>query len=384
MRVVKCESNHFYDADKYEVCPQCGAAMGASFAQPAQKASQNTAAANSAPQKASIRETFGVFKKDPFRAQKKRMESVNNSTANHANLTGINTDVKTNANNEIQMLNPNSLLAKPQPEPKAFASEPELDMMPEEITEDSFAEDNEAAPEVKPELESVEMIEDLFESVPEEETEATPEVPQEPEPESAPESVPVSVEIEETVPAEESEASSVVESEEEVEEPEEEQEDSLLNEIKKVSSDNEGKTVGFFSSGRSSGQNVSDNVEQGSHIVPSEEPVVGWLVCIGGPNIGQSFCIHAGKNSLGRSRNNMIVIDKDRTVSREKHAWIIYEPRKGEFYAQPGESSGLTYVDDENIMQATRLTKWSCIDVGDTRLTLVPLCDSEFSWENYL
>ena len=161
-------------------------------------------------------------------------------------------------------------------------------------------------------------------------------------------------------------------------------EDSLLEEIKKVASDNDGKTVGFFSSGKSSSSSDSGSSDGAAANVPSDEPVVGWLVCIGGPNLGQSFNIYAGRNSLGRSSNNKIVVNKDRSISREKHAWIIYEPKNGEFFALPGDSSGLTYVNEQNIMQATKLEKWSYIDVGNTRLTLVPLCDGEFSWETYL
>jgi len=154
----------------------------------------------------------------------------------------------------------------------------------------------------------------------------------------------------------------------------------LLEEIKKVSSDNDGRTVGFFSSSKSSSSEKNEDTDN----ILSEEPVVGWLICIKGPNLGQSFNIYTGKNSLGRSNTNKIVINLDKSISRDKHSWIIYEPKNRTFYVQPGESSGLTYVNDQMLLQAVKIEKRSVIEVGNTKLMLIPLCNEEFSWEEYI
>ena len=344
MRVVKCQANHFFDADKYTVCPQCGAAMGASVDSSASSSSQKTAG-NSAESsgKGGLSETFGVFKKNPFKSHKKDVDSgISKASAgndNYEKLKSFNSGTQSN-NSPQPALNPNSLLGG------GFVPAPVSAPVPEPAPVSASAEPAPAEPSVEPAINT--NVASAEESV-------------------APVVQPSNVQ---SAPAQE------------VSNTSSSSEDSLLEEIKKVTSDNDGKTVGFFSSGKSS--QASEDDDSSSVVVPCEEPVVGWLVCIEGPNIGQCFNIYAGKNSLGRSNNNRIVINKDRSISREKHSWIIYEPKHREFFAQPGESSGLTYVNDENIMQATKLEKWSTIDVGNTRLTLVPLCDSEFSWETYL
>lgn len=149
---------------------------------------------------------------------------------------------------------------------------------------------------------------------------------------------------------------------------------SLLEEIKSVTADNDVRTVGVFSLGK----NLSDDR------TPVEDPVVGWMVCVKGKNIGKDFKFIAGKNSVGRNSNNNIALENEESVSREKHAWIIYEPRKREFFVKPGDSSGLTYLNDENIFDAKTLNAGDILEFGDTKFVFVPLCGENFSWSDYI
>ncbi len=354
MRVVKCTFNHFYDADKYDVCPQCGAGINVAETNNMNKASSREPVDNKVFSTNSTKSgaTFGVFKNKAASMISRKSKSDNTAKAgNYEKLKSFNP--KPDSNTDKQMFDSNSLLNTPsngQLEPE-IVTEPVMD-----ITRSPF----------KPLAQPVTVEPDPVE---------TPSTLNEPVVHNREINNSV-VTPEAELPVQNSVSTPSVESAD--------SEESLFNEVKKAAADNDGKTVGFFSMARPSAapSDESDNTPQ--PVIPSEEPVVGWLVCIEGPNIGQSFNIHAGQNSLGRSNNNTIVINKDKSVSREKHAWIVYEPKHRQFYAQPGESSGLTYVNDEVIMQATKLEKWSVIDVGNTRLTLFPLCDDEFSWENYL
>lgn len=354
MRVVKCELNHFFDADKYSVCPQCGAAMGSGNDASA-GASGRSFNAPSASDNSHSDKTFGVFKKNPFKSNKKEAASAQPKPSmgsdNYEKLKKFNTSSQGEFMGASQpALNPNSLLggsfgaAPVQPQVQAPV-QPEIQDPVQQPVQTP----------VQPQVPIQQPVQTPYAAQPAVNNNVQPQV-------SSMNSAPTDE------PDNEAEAS----------------EDSLLEEIKKVSSDNDGKTVGFFSSGKATSSSASDSSDGSVANAPSDEPVVGWLVCIEGPNIGQSFNIYAGRNSLGRSNNNKIVVNKDRSISREKHAWIIYEPKNGEFFALPGDSSGLTYVNEQNIMQATKLEKWSYIDVGNTRLTLVPLCDGDFSWETYL
>lgn len=151
---------------------------------------------------------------------------------------------------------------------------------------------------------------------------------------------------------------------------------SLKAAVQRVSASSEGKTMSYFSAATSTGDG-----EKQSNI---SEPVVGWLVCIGGKHFGESFNIYAGKNSIGRSAENRIVIELDNSISRNKHALIVYEPKKRNFYLQPGDSSGLTYLNEDYITESKKLSVKDVVELGDSKFLFVPLCGEEFSWEDYM
>ena len=87
---------------------------------------------------------------------------------------------------------------------------------------------------------------------------------------------------------------------------------------------------------------------------------------------------------MGRSQNNRIVFSKDGQISREKHAFIMYEPKKREFFIQSGDSSGLTYLNDENVIGSKKINAFDIIELGGSQFVFVPLCCERFAWESYL
>ena len=152
---------------------------------------------------------------------------------------------------------------------------------------------------------------------------------------------------------------------------------SAQEELKQISAIDEGKTVGYFSMG---GTNLTANTATAT----ITEPVVGWLVCVKGAHFGQSFNIVSGRNSIGRAGGNHIIFSQEPSVSREKHAWITYEPKKREFYIQPGESSGLTYLNGDNIMAPQKMNGFDKLELGEGVFILVPFCGENFTWEDYM
>lgn len=127
------------------------------------------------------------------------------------------------------------------------------------------------------------------------------------------------------------------------------------------------------------GQSDPEVVE--STPVPGQEPVVGWLVCVEGPHRGKSFELTAARNSIGRGEENRIILYKDRNISRSRHAYIIYEPRKMQFFLQQGEANGLVYLNGEYITGTSVLKDRDMIELGHSGLLFVALCGPEFSWE---
>ncbi len=155
---------------------------------------------------------------------------------------------------------------------------------------------------------------------------------------------------------------------------EEPREESLLKQVQQVTGDNDGRTMGFFSTSQST-SSVSAGIG---------EPVVGWITCVKGNRLGKSYQLVSGRNSVGRFDSNDVVLTDENSVSREKHAWIIYEPRKRKFYVQPGEGSGLTYVNNENIFVATEICNGDMVEFGETKFVFTPLCGERFTWEDYI
>lgn len=113
------------------------------------------------------------------------------------------------------------------------------------------------------------------------------------------------------------------------------------------------------------------------------EPVVGWLVCIGGVNFGKSYELRKGKNFIGRSRTMDVVLEGDTSVSRDKHAIVLFEPKKRQFIAQAGESRELFYVNDDVVLTPLLIKHSDVLTIGDTKLMLIPLCGENFCWEDF-
>lgn len=156
---------------------------------------------------------------------------------------------------------------------------------------------------------------------------------------------------------------------------------SIKDEINEARRDSN-KTIGFFSMPSSKPQ--ENTVVSENSAVAQSEPLVGWIVCVKGVNFGKGFSVFSGMNSVGRNPDNRIVVPDDSGISREKHALIVYEPKKRVFYIKSGESSGLTYVNDEIVMETQKLEAWDKITLGGSDFLLVPLCCERFSWEEYM
>jgi hypothetical protein len=110
------------------------------------------------------------------------------------------------------------------------------------------------------------------------------------------------------------------------------------------------------------------------------DPVAGWLVCLDGPDKGRDFRLHMEKNFIGRAPNMDVVLDGDNTVSRERHAIVIYDPKKKTFWALPGDASGLVYLNGEIVNSPVQMKADDILEVGLTKLVLIPFCGDRYSW----
>jgi hypothetical protein len=120
-------------------------------------------------------------------------------------------------------------------------------------------------------------------------------------------------------------------------------------------------------------------VERGAF---EQDPVVGWLVVVGGPGIGRFRPIFEGNNTLGRSSGQRIPLDfGDDTISSEEQAYIRYDSSARSFLFVPNlAKTNVVSLNDKRPTGAVELNHMDVITMGRTQLVFVPFCGTEFDW----
>jgi hypothetical protein len=112
------------------------------------------------------------------------------------------------------------------------------------------------------------------------------------------------------------------------------------------------------------------------------DPVVGWLVVVGGPGIGAYRPIYEGNNSIGRSLNQRIPVDfGDDAISSEEQAYIRYDSSDRSFLFVPNlAKTNVVSINNARPTGAVELSAMDVIVMGRTQLVFVPFCGSDFDW----
>ncbi len=112
--------------------------------------------------------------------------------------------------------------------------------------------------------------------------------------------------------------------------------------------------------------------------------VRGWLVVVSGPGQGRSLEIGTGQNQIGRDSTNRIALPfGDRTISREIHAVVVYDPRSRSFFVSNNQvGANLTYLNGDVVLSHSKLTLGDQIQIGATYLRFVPFCGEAFDWSD--
>lgn len=117
-----------------------------------------------------------------------------------------------------------------------------------------------------------------------------------------------------------------------------------------------------------------------AHLGAPVEPVVGWLACIAGPEQGRDWRLVSGRNAIGRGDGMAVRLGADASVSRDRHAVLSFDPRRGSFSLAPGEGQGLVYCNAQEVVVPVTLAAFDRIEVGASTLVFVPLVGEHFSW----
>ena len=113
-----------------------------------------------------------------------------------------------------------------------------------------------------------------------------------------------------------------------------------------------------------------------------QDPVVGWLVVVGGAGLGAFRPIFEGNNTVGRGRNQRIAIDfGDETISSEEQAYIRYDSSDRSFLFVPNlAKTNVVSINNRKPTAAVALQAMDVITMGRTQLAFVPFCGVDFDW----
>ena len=126
-------------------------------------------------------------------------------------------------------------------------------------------------------------------------------------------------------------------------------------------------------------------VSKGKEVTPSAPllPVVGWLICVKGPEKGREYRIHEGYNYAG-SETGDLILRGDPKISPERHFAITYLPRKRRYFISPDAGISLLSLNGEELLANERkeLQNYDRIEVGDSGFLFLALCGERFGWED--
>ena len=113
-----------------------------------------------------------------------------------------------------------------------------------------------------------------------------------------------------------------------------------------------------------------------------QEPVVAWLVVIGGPGLGAFRPVYEGNNALGRAQTQRISIDfGDDAISAEEQAYIRYDSTDRSFLFVPNlAKTNVVSLNESKPTSAVPLSPMDVVTVGQTQLVFVPFCGPDFDW----
>lgn len=113
-----------------------------------------------------------------------------------------------------------------------------------------------------------------------------------------------------------------------------------------------------------------------------QDPVVGFLVVVGGPGLGQFRPVFEGNNTIGRTTANRVAFDfGDDSISAEAQAYIRYDSTDRSFLFVPNlAKTNVVSVNDKRPTSAVTLQAMDVITLGRTQVAFMPFCGQDFDW----
>ena len=114
------------------------------------------------------------------------------------------------------------------------------------------------------------------------------------------------------------------------------------------------------------------------------DPVVGWLVVVKGPGVGNSVALGSGMNVVGRSSDERVPMDfGDALISNKDHVRIIYDDEGRNFLIAPGAGKNMSRINRKMVMTPMPMENYSIIQFSkQTFVRFVAFCNDDFDWQD--
>ena len=143
---------------------------------------------------------------------------------------------------------------------------------------------------------------------------------------------------------------------------------------KRSSNDIDEKTVAYFAPKADDERTISINFKK-----TNCDPVVGWLVCIDGPEKGRDFRLHSGRNFIGRDLSNDIYLPSDNSISRKNEGYLVYDPKSNSFLIMNGEGASI-FLNDKLLSAPHKLENYDVISIGKYKFDFISYCREDKKW----
>ena len=95
-----------------------------------------------------------------------------------------------------------------------------------------------------------------------------------------------------------------------------------------------------------------------------------------------SYPVRLGRNKLGRGSGNTIDVQVgDTAISKDNHITLAADPKTKRFFAIPGDSTNLAYVNDEPLLEPQEITDKAVLQVGETVFVFLQFAGNYVDWE---
>lgn len=106
---------------------------------------------------------------------------------------------------------------------------------------------------------------------------------------------------------------------------------------------------------------------------------MGMLVCVAGQMAGEAFVLKEGENVIGRGANMDVALTYEDTISRQRHAVLVWDARQQAFVLQYDESRQDVWINENSVPSGSVVSDRDVLRLGTCELILVEAGDI---WNN--